>query len=341
MNCEWIRNHATLYVYDELEDDARYEFERHLGVCPGCQLEVNSQIEFKDLVGLPPAPGDSASLLAASRMRLQEALDCERSPRWWNAFVFDLAGWMRQVRLSPALAAILLISGFAAGALTSYRLLLELDGAPSTAANGGTDAMQASIAGIRGIAREPGSNKVRIQFDTLSPQSIQGPLDDPAIQKLLLYAAHSDYNSGVRVDSIDLLARASLADRSPGDKALPYESAGSSTSNESSGGKSGDSAIREALLYALRYDKNPGVRLRALSGLRPFVGSDLRVRDAVLDALIKDSNPGVRSEAISMLSPVGADTSVRETLQHLAVGNGDRYIKMQAGRLLASFPDVQ
>ena len=28
MKCEWVRNNAPLYIYDELEDDARYEFEQ-------------------------------------------------------------------------------------------------------------------------------------------------------------------------------------------------------------------------------------------------------------------------------------------------------------------------
>jgi len=141
---------------------------------------------------------------------------------------------------------------------------------------------------------------------------VQGTLDDPQIQQLLLYATRSNYNSGVRVDSIDLLAR-----------------------------KSDDLRIREALMYALHYDKNPGVRLKALSGLQPYVGSDVRVRDAVLEALIHDSNPGVRSEAIGMLSPVGADTSVRETLHQLANQDDDESINLQSRRVLASLPDVQ
>ena len=41
------------------------------------------------------------------------------------------------------------------------------------------------------------------------------------------------------------------------------------------------------LLYALRYDSNPGVRLKAIEGLGSYVKDDVRVRDAVLEALVE------------------------------------------------------
>ena len=56
-----------------------------------------------------------------------------------------------------------------------------------------------------------------------------------------------------------------------------------------------DPNVREALMYALRYDSNPGVRLKALEGVGPFVKSDTRVRNAVLEALLNDSNTGMRA----------------------------------------------
>jgi len=32
MKCDWVRQNILFYVYNELEDDARYEVEQHLGV---------------------------------------------------------------------------------------------------------------------------------------------------------------------------------------------------------------------------------------------------------------------------------------------------------------------
>ncbi|HEX6467093.1 MAG TPA: HEAT repeat domain-containing protein [Terriglobales bacterium] len=310
MNCEWVRASVPLYVYDELKDDERYEFERHVGGCPGCLQEVELLREFREEMSALPQPEPSPNLLASSRMRLQEALEQEQSAPGWHRFVFDLAGWMHAMRFSPALSAVLLIFGFTAGLLTAYRM--HLPGAAGAANVPAAQVDAASIAGIRGIVQDPASNKVQIQYDRLTPESAQGSLDDPRIQQLLLFAAHNNMNTGVRIDSIDLLTQ-----------------------------KPEDARIREALIYALRYDKNPGVRLKALEGLRSYVKGDRRVRDAVVEALMKDSNPGVRSQAIGLLESVKADGSVRQALATLASRDDDSYIRTESRRVLAGLPNIE
>jgi len=180
-----------------------------------------------------------------------------------------------------------------------------------TASQSSPQSAEASIAGIRAITQEPGSKQVEIQYDTVHPQSVQGSLDDPRIQQLLLYAARNNYNSGVRMDSIDLL-----------------------TQNPD------DQRVREALMYALRYDNNPGARLKALEGLQSYVRQDIRVRNAVLEALMNDANPGVRSTAIGLLRPVRADSSVRQALQYLAREEKSEFIRSESRRVLSATPDI-
>jgi hypothetical protein len=104
--------------------------------------------------------------------------------------------------------------------------------------------------------------------------------------------------------------------------------------------KPDDNRIREALMYSLRYDRNTGVRLKALEGLRPYVAGDVRVRDAVLEALVNDPNPGVRTQAIQSLQPVSADGSVRVTLQGLAARDKNAFIRKEAGRVLNTLPEI-
>jgi HEAT repeats/Putative zinc-finger len=310
MNCEWVQTNATLYVYDELQDDQRYEFERHVERCSACRAEIESVRQFRNDMSVRPVIEPSPNLLASSRMRLQETLEHETQSLGWRRLTFDLAGWMHSLRLSPALSAMLLIVGFFGGVLTAYQLRSTgTPGTPGVIFNSPVDA--ASIAGIRGITQEPGSNKVQIQYDRLTPDTAQGSMDDPKIQALLLYAARSNMNTGVRIDSIDLLTQKPDNDR-----------------------------IREALVYALRYDKNPGVRLKALEGLRTYVKEDRRVRDAVLEALLKDSNPGVRSQAIALLESVKVDSSVRQAFAALA-SDQDPYIRTESRRVLANLPDVE
>jgi len=104
--------------------------------------------------------------------------------------------------------------------------------------------------------------------------------------------------------------------------------------------KPDDTRVREALIYSLRYDTNPGVRLKAIEGLGSYVKDDTRVRDAVLNALMTDNNPGVRTQALLLLQPVKADSSVRAALQHLAETDQNQYIRSQARTVLAQLPEI-
>jgi hypothetical protein len=99
--------------------------------------------------------------------------------------------------------------------------------------------------------------------------------------------------------------------------------------------------IRDALMVALRYDKNAGVRLKALDGLQPYVAEDTRVRDAVLEALLNDQDPRVRSEAVNIIEPVEADTSVRQVLHTVANSDHNPHIRTVSREVLSRVPDIQ
>jgi hypothetical protein len=308
MKCEWVQENVLLYVYNELLDDARYEIEQHLSRCADCTAELKATRQFHSTLSQLPIEDPSPSLLANSRMCLQEALETAEPGGLWQRLLFEPAAWLRQIRLAPALTAALLIVGFAGGVGTTYRLMRNTGGRPDTEH---APAIEASIGGIRSITQDPSSNQINIKYDTISTQEAQGSLNDQRIQELLLFAARNNYNSGVRMDSVDLLIQ-----------------------------KPNDVNVREVLIYALRYDSNPGVRLKALEGLGTYVKNDVRVRDSVLEALINDSNPGVRTQALHLLEPVRADSSVRVVLQQLAASDQSLYIRSQARNVLAQMPEI-
>jgi hypothetical protein len=310
MNCEWVKANVTLYVYDELADDARYELEQHVERCGECAAELHELRQFKTTMSAVPVPEPSPNLLAASRMRLQEALETAEPHQGWRRWVLEPAVWLRQIKLAPAAAALLFIVGFGAGIGVTVRVIGNR--VPPSGDGIGQKpqpSIEASVLGIRGITQQPGSSKVDIKYDTVVPQTATGSLDDPRIQQLLLFAARNNTNSGVRVDSVDLLAQ-----------------------------KPEDERVRQALIYALQFDENPGVRLKALEGLAPYVKGDVRARDAVLQALMNDRNPGVRTEAIQILKPVRADASVRQVLEHLAEQDQNNSIRNLSRSVLASTP---
>jgi len=307
MKCEWVRENIVLHVYGELADDARHELEQHIARCADCALELKAEQNFHALLAQDRADDPTPNLLASSRMQLQEALETAQQGSILSRLPFDPAIWLRQMRFSPALASVILIFGFAGGMLTAYRVIPHsvqiVDHTPPTP--------EASIAGIDSITPVPGTDQVAIKYNTVSTQEKQGPLNDQQIQQLLLFAARNNYNSGVRVDSVDLLAQ-----------------------------RSSDLQVREALIYALQNDTNPGVRLKSLDALGNYVKSDTNVRDSVLRALVNDSNSGVRIEALRLIEPVKADGSVRGVLMALAAKDTSTYIKSQARTMLAQLPEI-
>ncbi len=309
MNCEWVRENITLQVYGELADDARHELEQHVARCADCAAELKAEQAFHDLLSQERAMEPTPNLLTASRMRLQEALETAEQGGFWRRLAFDPANWLRQVRFSPALASAILILGFAGGVGTSYKVFLhQPENSPTST---GSAPAEASITGIQSITQTPGTNQIQIKYNTVSTLETQGSLNDQRIQQLLLFATRNNYNSGVRMDSVDLLTQ-----------------------------KPNILQVRDALIYALRYDTNPGVRLKALDGLGSFVKDDVHVRDAVLEALMNDTNPGVRIEAMRLIEPVKADGSVRDVLITLASKDQNQYIKSQARTMLAQLPEI-
>ena len=101
-----------------------------------------------------------------------------------------------------------------------------------------------------------------------------------------------------------------------------------------------DSRVREALMYALQNDSNPGVRLKALDGLSGFVRQDARVRDGVLRALISDTNSGVRMQALRLVEPMKTDSNVRSVLTRLAQTDQNVSLRSQARTMLAQMPEM-
>jgi hypothetical protein len=101
-----------------------------------------------------------------------------------------------------------------------------------------------------------------------------------------------------------------------------------------------DSRVREALMYALQNDTNPGVRLKALDGLSGFVRQDPQVRDGVLRALISDTNSGVRMQALRLVEPMKTDSNVRSVLTRLAQTDQNPSIRSQARTMLAQMPEM-
>jgi anti-sigma factor RsiW len=330
MNCKLAHERIVTAAYGELAADETQELERHLAGCPECREEQEQLLALKQLAEAHPVLEPDANLVARSRMRLDEALDALPPRRWYERLGQRLMNNFANLQAMPVAACLLLAVGAGAGWLGNYTVAQHRASRAATvqmaqatkeqvqpAATAETGA-PAEIANISSIVRQPNSHRVEVRYNQMVPQRIEGSLDDPAIRQLLMLASQNAASAGVRNDSVGLLASECRAGHS-------CQAAG----------------IRDALMVALRYDKNASVREKALHGLEPYVTEDVRVRDAVLEALMNDGDPEIRNAAINILEPVEADTSVRQVLHSVANTDRNPYIRNVSRQVLSQVPEIQ
>ena len=330
MNCEHSHEWIVTAAYGELADEQMRELERHLAACPECHEERKQMLALKALAEAYPVVEPDANLRARSRQKLEDALDALPPRRWYGRLAQQMRNNFASLLAAPVAAVLLLMVGAGSGSLGAYEFTqnraaraaaqptsqaARAHAQPDTTAGA---AAPAEIANISSIVRQPNSRRVEVRYSQVVPQRIEGSLDDPAIRQLLMLASENSASDGVRDDSVELMAAECRAGHS-------CTAAG----------------IRDALLVALRYDKNADVREKALRGLEPYVAEDVRVRDAVLDTLMNDGDPRIRTAAINILQPVEADTSVRQVLH--SVSNTDRnpYIRTVSRQVLNNVPEIQ
>jgi hypothetical protein len=321
MKCELAHEKIALAVWGELTAEQRQELEQHLATCDACNNELEAVEALAKAMSLTPVEEPSANLLARTRLRLEEALDALPRESWLVRLTQRFSLGMSRLRSAPLAASTLLVLGVAAGAYGGYRAGLRAHDAAQTAMilhAAEQNETKAEIANVSSIVQEPNSENVVVNYNRLVPDSIRGSLDDPQIRQLLLLGAQNRVNPDVRDDSVGLLADECRA-----------------------GHQCTDGPIRNALMVALLYDKSASVRMKALDGLQPYVGDDMRVRDAVLEALMNDSDAHVRTEAIGLLAPVEADSSVREVLHTVATQDDNAQIRDVSQQVLDAAPQIQ
>ncbi|HUA91668.1 MAG TPA: HEAT repeat domain-containing protein [Terracidiphilus sp.] len=329
MNCELAQERIVTAAYGELPDEQAHELERHLTGCAACQVEREHALALKTLMSAYSTLEPSPNLVARARLRLEESLDALPPKRWYERWGQGIVNNFARLQSAPVAAVLLLVVGGGAGCLGEYEYVqsraahaaaTQTAAAPKSQLAAPSTALPelANVASISGIVRQPNSEIVDVTYNQLIPRQIQGSLDDPRIRQLLMLATENATSPRVQDDSVDLLA----AECRAGHSCQP-------------------SGIRDALLVALRYDKSPTVREKALEGLEPYVAEDVRVRDAVLEALLNDNDARVRSAAINLLAPVEADTSVRQVLYSVSNSDDNPQIRNVSRQVLSQVPEIQ
>jgi hypothetical protein len=330
MDCELARERIVTAAYNELSDEQAHELDRHVAHCADCGLEREHVLALKILLNANPALEPSPNLVARARLRLEEALDALPPKRWYERWSQQIVNNFARLQSAPVAAVLLLVAGAGAGCLGEYEYVqsrtahaaalptLALQVPQPQAGQPESTPQLANVASVSGIVRHPNSEIADVTYNQLVPRQVEGSLDDPGIRQLLMLASENSASAGIRDDSVGLLA----AECRAGHSCQP-------------------SGIRDALMVALRYDKSPAVRQKALEGLEPYVAEDVRVRDAVLEALLNDNDARVRTAAIGLLEPVEADSSVRQVLYSVSNTDQSPQIRNVSREILSRVPEFQ
>jgi hypothetical protein len=307
MTCDGVVKLIPLYFYGELPPEEEERVEEHLHECAACAAEMERQRRLASaLDGGQAEP--SALLLEECRADLMAAIaggaaerDAEplrrKPPRKdaWGLFVEALAdtfrgvGRWRQPVGATALVALGFFSARFAGMGPGAAQMADLSGSPQVYST------------VRSIQPDSAGH-VRIAYDETRRREIDGRMDDPGIERMLL-AASSENNPALRVVSVGLL-----------------------------GERAGSSEVRDALLNALQHDSNAGVRMKALEGLKTLAG-DPEVRKSLAGALMTDDDPAVRMQAVDVLVSLRDDAMV-SMLQGLVQRENNDYVRLKCEQAL-------
>lgn len=334
MNCEKAQQSIVQYIYGELPDESCHNLEQHLTGCEHCRSELQSYEALRQEMSLVPVEEPSANFLAQSRIRLEDAIDLLPPPSLYMRFETGFRGFIAQLQAAPGMAVAVAVVGLGIGAggghywngkhARTEHPVSQLAASAIPAATSATPVAAVattsapSVFNVSQIVQHPNTDMVEVHFNTMVPATVEGSVDDPEVQKLLLMAAQNAVDPDVQSNSVGLLAQQCKA-----------------------GHSCGEGTVRTALMVALRYDRDPAVRLKALEGLEPYVGQDVRVRDAVLESLMHDPSQPVRSHALQMLEPVQADSSVRVVLQTVSTGDDNPAMREASLKLLQSIPPTE
>jgi hypothetical protein len=321
MKCDLAQQHIVQYIYGELADEGCHDLEQHVAGCERCRNELQAYEALRHAMLLAPIEEPSASFLAESRIRLEGALDQLPPPSPWLRMETGVFGFFAQLRAAPGMAMALAVVGLGIGAIAGHywngKYAIPVPPVAQLAAPMAASAVP-SVVSVSGIVQHPNTKMVEVHFNQMVPATVEGPIDDPEVRKLLLMATGNTVDRDVQNDSVGLLARQCKAGL------------------DCDGGP-----VRTALMVALRYNRDPGVRLTALEGLEPYVGEDVHIRDAMLESLMHDPSQLVRNRALQMLEPVQADSSVRMVLHTVSTEDDNPAMREASLKVLQAIPPTE
>ncbi len=318
----------VLSHYGEVKPDDEALLEDHLGGCRAC-AEYSRKLNGDLPKGTVRHVEDAEHLVREARIGLREMLSGEKVQKAagkeykvaWNS-------GRRGNHLIPAYAvAASVLLALATGVITGYLVFGGKSGSSSvrsivseiSAKGAGTSV----ITDVRFLDAQTKAGTLKFSFNVVRRYEMKGSIENRDIQKILAYALVNSDNPGIRLRTIGMIDASGKPDKE----------------------------VEDALIEAVKTDDNAGVRREALLSLDklPF---DTRIKEAMLFVLQHDKNPGMRVAAINFLSgkelrdgSTGADNwvdpQVLDVLKEKSVSDQNRYVRLKAKDMLKELKEIE
>jgi hypothetical protein len=301
-----------LSFYGELNDDEQRVLDAHMLNCAECRNELSELKKFSALVERGQGFEITDQLLDEARRELRVALRLEKEKRPFWAGLMDRVDALMSPALQFAMGgAVMLFVGLATGYL--FFRTTETSGLAGVAQSVGQPASESSgpkVSNFKFVGQPVQGGDVEFTFELVTPVRMKGSVNDPAIQRVLAQALMSDQNPGARLRTVSTIAE-------QGD-AL----------------KSSDTEIKAALIQAVESDPNVGVRKEALQALHRFP-LDNEIKNALLFVLKNEGNPAIRIGAISYLQSPDfsrrlVDQDLLNVLKERMKSDDNKYVRTRA-----------
>ena len=200
LSCDAAHEQITLLLYGELSDEACHRLEQHLAGCADCRDELEVTRALSSAMAILPVREPSPNLIAQTRLKIDEAL--EQAPQRLLVYPFPP---LALDRLPPA--------AHRAARRRHHALrrrrprLCRLQARPSARGHARpvVDPGTQPIAAVTGVAQDPATGMVRVEYSRLMPSAAVGPADDPIIRSLLLLGTRAPLNTSVRNAALGIL----------------------------------------------------------------------------------------------------------------------------------------
>jgi hypothetical protein len=286
MKHEKYKEFLELNVLGELTKEEEIELENHLFECDECSKEYSRIKKMYTIISTTRPSPVSDEDLDAARKELFNSLNLESTRPTFSQRINEFLKSLFSNNYTVAFGSIaLILIGFFVGYLIFNTSIpsenplmgnvIDLDKID----NGDIKIAKVDLPEL--FSKE---DQFEFKLGDLEPVTYKGNLNDIAVQKLLAAAIKETENPGFKIKTANTIAELVSKNFIPDEK------------------------IKEAFIYTLKNDKNPGVRKGALKALVNFP-YDNTVRDALLYTLANDDNASNRMDAISTLLTINYDST--------------------------------